>query len=406
MRQNKLLVFLARQHRGITLLFGCLCVSLFSFAQSDSSRYEVIEEKYPFLTINGYIKELGTLAFDSPLRTFRYDNLLHNRLNTTWNFTSDFTLKASVRNRIFQGYTVRNIKNYGALLKKDNGVVDMAWAWIDTPQLTALSNIDRLYFTYTREKWELSAGRQRINWGQTYVWNPHDLFNTYSYLDFDYEERLGTDAIRFQYYTGYVSGWEVAIAPGNTWDKTVAAFLWKTNHWNYDFQFLAGNYRDELAAGVAWAGDIKGIGLKGEVTYFHPRHHFEKASGFVNATLGLDYVFPNSLYLQGEFLWNGNWDGDTPPSALFSEPLPANNLFIAGEVFFLGATYQLHPLISTGISGILSPWEKLYILVPTVTFSLKNNLDFLLTSQILKNDVLEQLSPVNNSLFFRLKYSF
>ena len=49
----------------------------------------------------------------------------------------------------------------------------------------------------------------------------------------------------------------------------------KANKWNYDFQFLAGNYREELALGLGWAGGTAGIGFKGEMTYFHPRHHFK-----------------------------------------------------------------------------------------------------------------------------------
>ena len=36
-----------------------------------------------------------------------------------------------------------------------------------------------------------TAGRQRINWGQTFVWNVNDVFNAYSYFDFDYKERPG-----------------------------------------------------------------------------------------------------------------------------------------------------------------------------------------------------------------------
>ena len=35
------------------------------------------------------------------------------------------------------------------------------------------------------------------------VWNPNDLFNAFSFVDFDYEERPGSDALRIQKYTGY-----------------------------------------------------------------------------------------------------------------------------------------------------------------------------------------------------------
>ncbi|MEO1655410.1 MAG: hypothetical protein AAFU64_17845, partial [Bacteroidota bacterium] len=264
--------------------------------------------------------------------------------------------------------------------------------------------IDRAFLTYNRDKWELSLGRQRINWGKTYIWNPNDLFNTYSYLDFDYEERPGTDAIRFQYFLGYASGFELAYAPRGSFEESVLAGLWKFNKWNYDFQVLFGNFNDELTVGFGWAGDLWGIGYKGELGYFIPRG--QNQSNFLNASISLDYAFPNSLYLQAEFLWNGNWQDDANPAILFVEPLPANNLFPGKAVLFTGLTYQLHPLISTSLSSIMAPGENLYIIVPGLTFSLRNNLDLLLTSQILRSKELEQVSPNTYLVFARLKWSF
>ena len=374
--------------------------------ESEQEYIEEFTEKTPLLTINGYLKELGTLTFTPAFKNFQYDNLIHNRLNSIWNFSDKLVLKADLRTRIFNGSTVRNFEAYGAFLEQDNAWADMSWTPLDTKNTVIHSTIDRLFLTYSREKWELSIGRQRINWGQTYVWNPNDLFNTYSYLDFDYEERPGTDAVRFQYFTGYASGIELAIAPQNSWDESVAAFLWRFNRWNYDFQILGGNIRQDWALGFAWAGSIRGWGFKGEMTYFRPRVNTMGRSGFVNATLSLDYVFPNSLQVQGEFLYNGNWRGNLNPAVLLIEPLPATNLFPAREVIFLGTNYQLHPLINVGFSSILAPGEKFYIFVPSMTFSLAENLDLLFTAQMLRNQALEQISPNSNLLFTRLKWSF
>ena len=363
-------------------------------------------EKAPFLSVNGYLKELGTLAFTPTFTNFQYDNLIHNRLNSIWNFSDQLVLKADLRTRIFNGSTVRNLEGYGAFLEQDNAWMDMSWVPLDGRNTVIHSTIDRLFFTYAREKWELSLGRQRINWGRTYIWNPNDLFNTYSYLDFDYEERPGTDAVRFQYFTGYASGIELAIAPQGSWDESVTAFLWRFNRWNYDFQILGGNIREDWALGLAWAGSIRGWGFKGEMTYFRPRVNAMNRSGFLNATIGFDYIFPSSLQVQGEFLYNGNWRSNLNPAILLIEPLPATNLFPAREVVFLGANYQLHPLISLGFSNILAPGEKFYIFVPSMTFSLVENLDLLITAQILRNQDLERISPNSNLLFTRLKWSF
>lgn len=364
------------------------------------------EPKTHFLTVSGYLKELSTPSMMPSFRNFQYNNLIHNRLNSVWNFSKKLILKAELRTRIFTGYTVRNFPGYAAYLDHDNAWADMSWVLVNRKDIILHSTLDRLYLNYTRKKWELSIGRQRINWGRTYVWNPNDLFNTYSYLDFDYEERPGTDAVRFQYYTGYASGVELAIAPRETWDKTVAAFMWKFNRWNYDFQILGGNVRTNLALGLGWAGSIKGVGFKGEMTYFHPRGAADTTSGFLNACVGLDYVFRNSLQVQAEFLYNGNWRGNLNPAILLVQPLPATNLFPGREVVFVGANYQVHPLVNLSASGILSPGSKLYIFVPGITISIFQNVDLLLTMQLLRNRELEQVSPNSNLLYGRLKWSF
>ena len=391
-----------------------MCCPLLVKAQDSS--YTDTEEKEPLVTINGYLKELGTLSFSKQMDNYRYDNLIHNRLNSQWNLGKRWIGKLEVRNRIFNGYTVESLHmaneqfsalpTYGQVLDEDLGLVDLSWTWMDGRQIVGHTTIDRLSLAYRREKWELKVGRQRINWGKTMAWNPNDLFNTYSYLDFDYEERPGADAIRFQYFRGYASGFEVAIRPDETIDKSVAAVMLKHNNFGYDFQWLVGSYFTELAVGMGWAGNIKGIGFKGEATYFHPRENWQEQSGFINATLGFDYIFPNSLYAQVEFLYNGNWDDTQSAAELLARPLPANNLFIARTAFLVGTSYQIHPLVSLTASAIVSPTDEVYIFVPGFTVSLAENLDFLITSQVLRSKQLEQALTTPNLVFGRFKWSF
>ncbi|MCK7542259.1 MAG: hypothetical protein MZV63_70990 [Marinilabiliales bacterium] len=66
--------------------------------------------------------------------------------------------------------------------------------------------IDRASVDFTAGTLQVSAGRQRINWSQALVWNPNDIFNTYSSFDFDYMERPGSDAVRVDLLTGAFFG--------------------------------------------------------------------------------------------------------------------------------------------------------------------------------------------------------
>lgn len=360
--------------------------------------------KLPFLEVNGYLKQLSTLSFDTPPRQFQYDHLIHQRSNLRLNFSSRFRLESSLRTRIFNGYAVRNTPQLADALDEDLAQTDLSWTWLRSRHTLVHSTLDRLFLSYQASRWELSLGRQRINWGRTAVWNPNDWFNTYSYLDFDYEERPGTDVLRFQYFLGPASGFELALAPGRDWDETVLAALVKFNTRDFDMQWLGGFYRQQMALGAGLAGSVKGVGLKTEAAYFQGFGAQKRA--FINASFGLDYAFANGLYLQGEFLYNGNWQSDISPIVLFAEPLPATNLFIGKTALFASITYPLHPLLTVSLAGIYSPDEALYILVPGFTVSLHQNLDVLLTAQAFRNQELEQLSPTNNLVFLRLKWSF
>ena len=157
----------------------------------------------------------------------------------------------------------------------DNGIIDLSHVWVNENSFVFHSIIDRLWMNYSHKKFDLRIGRQRINWGVNTVWNPNDLFNAFNFVDFDYEERPGSDAVRFQYYTGDFSSFEIAARPGEHIDSTVAAAMYKFNKWNYDFQVLGGNYFSDIALGLGWAGNIKNAGFKGEATYFHPRKALE-----------------------------------------------------------------------------------------------------------------------------------
>ena len=106
--------------------------------------------------------------------------------------------------------------------------------------------LDRLYLDYVKGNLEVRLGRQRVNWGINTVWNPNDIFNAFTFTDFDYEERPGSDALRVKYYTGFASSIEIAVKAFDRKEDAVGGILWKFNKWNYDFQALVGIMQEDL----------------------------------------------------------------------------------------------------------------------------------------------------------------
>lgn len=113
------------------------------------------------------------------------------------------------------------------------------------------------------------AGRQRINWGINLVWNPNDLFNAFSYMDFDYEERPGSDAILITWYPSFSSSVGIACKAAKEEKYRTLAAKYRFNLFNCDFQVLAGQAGYDYVLGGGWTGNIGNVSTRGEASWFY-----------------------------------------------------------------------------------------------------------------------------------------
>lgn len=156
------------------------------------------------VTLNGYIKDLfmyykPTTPLPGINADYLSSDMIHNRLNFRWYTNNQFTVAVEARNRIFFGQMIREFPMYKDYINVDNGIVDLSGIVASGKGWFMHSMIDRAWVDYTKGDWQVRVGRQRINWGVNLVWNPNDIFNSFSYFDFDYEERPGSDAVKVQY---------------------------------------------------------------------------------------------------------------------------------------------------------------------------------------------------------------
>lgn len=361
------------------------------------------EEKPKNWALSGYVKNLQTLLFFED--NYLQDNLIHNRLNFRWFINEGLNFKAELRNRFFWGDLVKANPAYAALTDNaSNDWLDFSAVILNKNNLVFHSVFDRLYLEYTKNRWEIRLGRQRVNWGISTVWNPNDIFNAFSFTDFDYEERPGSDAIRIKYYTGVASSVEVVAKGFDDIKEAVIAGMWKFNKESYDFQLLAGLVMEDFAVGTGWAGNLGNAGFKGEATYFIPLEAQGKAS-FALA-LGIDYAFTNSYYLNLGYLYNNNGSNEASVGNLFNFQLSARNLYPYKHALFLQQSYPLSPLLNASLAIIYSPVKVNPLFInPVLTFSIKENWDIDAVGQIVFNEDEGYKSPVQ-AAFLRLKYSF
>lgn len=382
--------------RHLIIIFSLV---LFSIGQVFS------QEKQKFLTLNGYVSTLQSVIFDSVSGPFIIDNLIHNRLNLKGFINDNLTFAVELRNRLFTGDMVKSGPGYSEMIGSDQGRVDLSWNIINKQSFFLNTTIDRLWFDFNYGKFQARVGRQRINWGQTLVWNPNDIFNAYSYFDFDYIERPGSDAVRLQYYPGSSSAIEIAVKADYE-DKITAATLYRFNKWGYDLQFLAGFFNSEdIVAGAGWSGSLGSISFRGEATWFQPAEYLSDSTGTGIFTLGFDKVFKNNSMVQLQLMYCNNPTDLDAFSSLYFGSISTKDLAFSKFSSFGLFSYPVTPLLNLSVSAIWFPDLNGYYAGPSLDYSIAENVDFSIYWQHFESKKNDNNSTMNLG-FLRVKFSF
>jgi hypothetical protein len=378
---------------------------LLSILIAFSSTFLYSQEKTSPVELTGYVTSMQSAMFDSLSGPFMNENLIHNRLNFKAYINDNITFGAGIRNRLFTGDMVRLGSYYSGLIGADRGKVDLSWNVIDKQSFLLNTTIDRLWLDFNFNKVQLTIGRQRINWGQTFVWNPNDVFNAYSFFDFDYAERPGSDAVRLQYFTSSSSAAELAVKVDSDNDIT-AAGLWRFNKWGYDIQFLAGfSDGSDVVIGTGWSGAIGQVSFRGEASWFDPWEDFPGDESTVLVTTGFDRVFSDNSIAQVQLMYCNRPVGLSDFNRLYSGNLSARDLAFSEFSAFGQFTWAASPLLNLTLSAMWLPDLDGYFAGPSADYSLAENLDFSLIWQHFNAVMGGEKSRINLG-FLRIKYSF
>ncbi|RLD69791.1 MAG: hypothetical protein DRJ10_21085 [Bacteroidetes bacterium] len=387
--------------KKLTTLIVLIGISLSNFAQDDTP-------KQRNWTLNGYVKYMQTISFQEVDKDWVTDNVLHNRLNFNWNINNNFTFNAQMRNRVFYGETVTDFPQYPEIVNQETGYFDLSFIVFEGKSVFMQSTFDRFYLDYNIKNVQITIGRQRINWGQTFVWNPNDLFNSYNFFDFDYEEKPGSDAVRLQFYPSYSSKLDLVVKVDNN-SKVTAAGLYRFNQWSTDIQVLTGYYAEtDYVLGAGFSGSLFKGGLRGEVSYFHPKDNFSDTTGTFVMSLGYDYTFKNSLMIQFEGLYNGYGEksGEFNMLDFYFMQLTPQNLSLTEFSFVGQVTYPFTPLFNGTFSAMYSPNDKSVYLGPSLNYSIKDNFEVSFFTQYFTSETPADEGGKGVFLYWRVKWSF
>jgi hypothetical protein len=369
-----------------------------------AAQIDSVAKKQKQFELNGYVDYVQDVSL---VHSWIINNTFLNRLNVEITPFKNAKIVIGNRNRLLYGDAVRSVSSYAHQIEQDNGFLQLSKNLFADKNVIFNTSIDRLFFDFTHNKFQGTIGRQRINWGQTFAWNPNDVFNTYSFFDVNYVERKGCDALRLQYFTGVSSRAELA-AKLDLKNKTTIAGLYKCTPHNTDVQVLAGYKQDEdLFSGFGFSGNVKGTSLRGELTALHSVVDSVNTKNVVVTSVGFDHSFRNSLSLQGEFLFNSYARQFALKNIadFYTLDLSVKTLSIDRYSILLSAHYPLSPLINLSLSGMYFVDYNGFFINPGIRFSVSDNLDFSLIAQYFNIAIAKQ--RVSASIVFgSLKWSF
>jgi hypothetical protein len=362
---------------------------------------------------------------------------VYNRFNFWYAPIDNFEFYVGMRNNFVFGPMVATYTDlfnlaglsYSNLVTYDRGFLDLTFKIADNKSYILYTNFDRANFKWTFDKFELTVGRQRINWGQNLIWNPNDIFNAYNFFDFNYVERPGSDAVLMEFYTSDFSSVQVAgklsyiqvaqdtsVLILNRELKLTAAAMYRFNKWNYDWQVFGGVMETDVTAGLGWAGSIAGAGFTGEVSWFRDMETFSDTLGVWVASIGINYTFKNSIFINFSGIYNSA--GATGPANaslenilgsfanVFSSSLNAKTLTRSRFDVFGQISYPVTPLINLDLASIYNPYDGSGFVGPTVTFSLTDNISLALVGQLFWGQQLTEYGDIGQMFFLDLKWSF
>lgn len=386
-------------------LFIPLCIIILQVLPIRSDAQ--IPENYE---IKGHIKTLQNIFIPHSDTSYWFtDNTIDNRLQLSYYPTDWLSIDIQTRNRFIYGDFVKFIPHYASLIDKDNSFFDLSFLWSDGNSYLFHTIIDRLNVSLTFNSWQITLGRQRINWGIDLAWNPNDIFNTFSFFDLEYPERPGTDALSIKYYSGITSYIEAVYQPAKCPDSTSVGILYRFNLNPYDIQILTAKMKNRLAIGMGFTGNIGNTALRSEITYFKPfsGSSYSESNGIV-ASLSAGYTFTNTWSLQLGTLFNSFGKSAINQQLNLFDPTPLSPIMLSrGKInLYTGISGRFGPLITPSLSIISNPNDFSSAVIPSISISASDNIDVSITTMLFTGDTDSEYAHLGNLFYLKFQYNF
>ncbi len=262
-----------------------------------------------------------------------------------------------------------------------NRLTPLAETWRGDSGFAGRLQLDRCNLQISRWSVDWTIGRQTVGFGRILIFSPLDVIAPFAPDAIDRVSRPGVDALRAVHYFGTAGQIGAVAVLGDSSDHHSCLATFSANSHGIDLLGLAGTLRSRPMLGLGLAGEISGLGLKGEMAFYHGRDgnppKGDLHRNFVIAGTELWYRFQNDLVIVAQYLFNGAGATDPKdyPAALNSAIVREGLSYLPSRHYLLlNPSWEIHPLVT--LSGLLI-WnmaDSSVLLRPAVDWSLSDNL--------------------------------
>jgi hypothetical protein len=341
------------------------------------------------LEIFGYFESqiMGAKVKDEFLQLF--SNKL--RVDLKSSLSKNITFAANFDYITFHGKTEWNILDFLA-----PNVVSEVPEGMEAYYVLPFSNrtfLDNAYIKIAFKPFDLIVGKQQISLGTGYVWNPTDVFNVKDYLDPTYEQP-GHNAIRLDIPLGTSYTLTTLFSPDENWEDSAKMIQLKGRISRFDYSFIAiekaWRFHDytqfdagsmnflELPEkrqllGVSTAGELLGLGVWAEYAY----NKMETTKDFYELVVGTDYTFDFQTYVMVEYYRNtlGKTHYEDYTLNDWMRLMAMEQKAISRDQVYVFIQHPVTDLLNAGISSIYNISDNSFALIPTLNYSLSDNVD-------------------------------
>jgi len=253
--------------------------------------------------------------------------------------------------------------------------------------------LDNAYIKLSFKSFDLTVGKQQISLGTGYVWNPTDVFNIKELFDPTYEQP-GHNALRLDIPLGSMYTLTTLFSPEDTWKNSAKLIQIKgrISHFDYSligietawrfhdytqFDFVNMNFLElpgkRKLLGASTAGELLGLGVWAEYAY----NWMDNSEDFYELVVGTDYTFNFQTHMMIEYYRNtlGKTDYEQYNLNDWMRMIALEQKAISRDQIYVFIQHPAADLLSVGISTIYSISDNSFALVPTLNYSLSDNVE-------------------------------